>query len=81
MNKENLIKFLNTKSCSTEFASAIISEYINTTKYKDKCSKIVELILTQPMLLQPAIKISSDYFIKELGICSLSKDGKIILYF
>lgn len=81
INKKDLINFLNTNKCSQEFALEIISEYIKTTKYKDKLNALINLIISNPQLLNMALMISSKKLIEKYEICSLIKEDKVILYF
>ena len=81
INKKDLINLLNTNSCSQEFALEIISEYIKTTKYKDKLKGLLKLIISDPQLLNVALNVSSKKLVEEYGICSLINGNKVILYF
>lgn len=80
MTKEKIIDFLISHECTNDFALEVISEYINTTKHKDKSSELIQLILQNPQLIQVALQKSIKYLISKYNIITITKNNKTITY-
>lgn len=80
MTKEKIIDFLISHECTNDFALEVISEYINTTKYKDKSYELIQLILQNPQLIQVALQKSIKYLISKYNIITITKNNKTITY-
>lgn len=80
ITREKIVNFLITKECTNDFALEIISEYINTTKYKDKVSELIQLILQNPQLIQVALQKSIKELINKYEIITINLDDNPITY-
>lgn len=76
---EKLNKSFQGNSLNANEYLSLLTEFLEK-KHPDKVSPILQLVMSQPMLLGQTVPTVKEYFIKEYNICTLSKfvDGNYL---
>lgn len=82
IDKSKVVNFLNTKSCSKEFATELIEFIINKSNTKVNKKDLLSFILSQPQFFNMALQASAEKILDYIDICTLiDKNNNIILYY
>lgn len=82
IDKNKVITFLNTKSCSKEFAIELIKFIINKSNTKVNKKDLLSLIISQPQFFNMALQASAEKILDYIDICTLTdKNNNIIIYY
>ena len=82
LNREDIIKSLNTKSFNKNFCIEMLKEYCKDTNKDEKdVVKLIEIINNIPPVLNRAIDSIIPYFIRKYEICSIEKNNNILIFY
>lgn len=82
LNREDIIKSLNTKSFNKNFCIEMLKEYCKDTNKDEKdVVKLIEIINNIPPLLDRAINSIIPYFIRKYEIYSIEKNNNILIFY
>lgn len=82
LNREDIIKSLNTKSFNKNFCIEMLKEYCKDTNKDEKdVVKLIEIINNIPQLLNRAIDSIIPYFIRKYEIYSIEKNNNILIFY
>lgn len=82
IDKSKVVNFLNTKSCSKEFATELIEFIIDKSNTKVNKKDLLSFILSQPQFFNMALQASAEKILDYIDICTLiDKNNNIILYY
>lgn len=82
LNREDIIKSLNTKSFNKNFCIEMLKEYCKDTNKNEKdVVKLIEITNNIPPLLNRAIDSIIPYFIRKYEIYSIEKNNNILIFY
>lgn len=82
LNREDIIKSLNTKSFNKNFCIEMLKEYCKDTNKDEKdVVKLIEIINNIPPVLNRAIDSIIPYFIRKYEIYSIEKNNNILIFY
>ena len=82
LNREDIIKSLNTKSFNKNFCIEMLKEYCKDTNKDEKdVVKLIEIINNIPQLLNQAVNSIIPHFINKYEIYSIEKNNKILIFY
>lgn len=82
LNREDIIKSLNTKSFNKNFCIEMLKEYCKDTNKDEKdVVKLIEIINNIPPALNRAIDSIIPYFIRKYEIYSIEKNNNILIFY
>lgn len=82
LNREDIIKSLNTKSFNKNFCIEMLKEYCKDTNKDEKdIVKLIEVVNNIPHLLNRAIDSIIPYFIRKYEIYSIEKNNNILIFY
>lgn len=80
MNKTEIIKKLNQFSRNVNEYIPLLSEFL-ILEHPDKSKVIIDLVMSQPLLLSQTIPKVINYYLNKYNILTLKKDNNVILYY
>ena len=82
LNREDIIKSLNTKSFNKNFCIEMLKEYCkDTNKDEEDVVKLIEIINNIPQLLNQAVNSIIPHFINKYEIYSIEKNNNILIFY
>ena len=82
LNREDIIKSLNTKSFNKNFCIEMLKEYCKDTNKDEKdVVKLIEIINNIPQLLNQAVNSIIPHFIIKYEIYSIEKNNNILIFY
>lgn len=82
LNREDIIKSLNTKSFNKNFCIEMLKEYCKDTNKDEKdIVKLIEIINNIPQLLNQAVNSIIPHFINKYEIYSIEKNNNILIFY
>ena len=82
LNREDIIKSLNTKSFNKNICIEMLKEYCKDTNKDEKdVVKLIEIINNIPQLLNQAVNSIIPHFINKYEIYSIEKNNNILIFY